>query len=196
MKKFLAIGVATAGLCTLSLNAHAELQTWRFTGNVDRKTIDFVTPDWLSEGRTVVIDYEMDMGVPLSYSDFYNGAIVSVSFNGSKFAGDGYVFALENALFGLNTSLDPAQTGGIDFLSFGVLNSPSAGPDLRAVLTSVSQIVSGIDYLRVDFGNDAGVYLLPQSFVALPVPEPDAVPLALVGVLLLAYMGKRVRKMP
>lgn len=174
--------LAMTALCAVSFNALAELQTWHYTGTVDRQTEGFTAPSWLGHNQTVSIDYVIDMSVPVG-GDAYSQAVKSISFNGQTYQTDGYVFSWENSLFGLNTSVEPAQADGINFVSFGTWQAPASGPDLATLLTSVSQTPFGPnDFLRLDFGNAASVYLRNQSFAAA-VPEAGALPMALIGAL-------------
>ncbi|MDI1259203.1 PEP-CTERM sorting domain-containing protein [Aquabacterium sp.] len=188
--------LAVTVMCAMSFNALAELQTWHYSGVVDRQTEGFTAPTWLGKGQTVSIDYVIDMSDELfELSSTYNNAVKSITLNGRVDNGGGYVFSWENSLFGLNTVLDASQTGGINFVSFGLWQAPPAGPDLSTLLTKVSQATFGQDdFLRIDFGNDASVYLRTESFAAA-VPEPSTLPMALIGTLLVgAYSAQRKRK--
>jgi hypothetical protein len=198
MNKKITAALAGVSIYCVAMTASAEVQNWRLIASVDEiQFTGFVAPDWLAKGKTVTIDYAVNMGAPLSTYDDYPASIGSISFNGQTYAAKGDVFSTKNSLFGLNVSVDPDQAEGINFISFGVTRAPAPGPDLRTLLTQVAYEGFKVnDFLRIDFGSAGSVDLHPTAFYAATIPEPSTLAMILVGglALSLARYNHRYRR--
>lgn len=179
-------------VCSLYTSAaQAELQTWRLSATVyQEQGGDFTPPPFAQIGQRVNIDYVINTAAYFN-GYFYNGAVVSVSFNGQTSQTGGYVWP-SPGFSAINTYLYD-RADGVDFLSFNYFNSRQTYSLLEALNDfSTAAPTSDTDF-RIDFGPNS-VWAHPDSFAVSAVPEPSSVALLGSGLALIAFAARKNRR--
>jgi PEP-CTERM motif len=175
--------VAACAILAMS-SAQAELQTWRLAGTADP---DSSTPGaggiWADE--PVFVDFVLETNTPYNalFGDF-SDLVRSVSFNGGTAVApiSSYLLQLYGAAF-LNAQMPSSHPQGLAFVSFGHPDDMPQSSDVGTVLSLLSAQVRNRDEFTLSFGSSSVLYVIPSSFTQVTsVPEPDSLPLALLGI--------------
>lgn len=51
----------------LTSEAHAEIQTWRYQGKVERLSLDYSPPDFARLGKSIIVDFSFDTSTSITY---------------------------------------------------------------------------------------------------------------------------------
>jgi len=199
LSKLICSGLTALTLSVASLGAHAEVQTWRFTGAIDYVAGSFFQPKWLSVSQPLIVDFDIEMSTPL-VGDFYSDPLRAISFNGHKISlgvdSRSEITSL-SWFFALDVDLSLSQLGDVSRVSW-VAGRPAiaSAVDLSSLLSEISNgDISLGDYMYIDVigSPPQSIGVRPLSLVALSVPEVETMSMAAMGVLLLASLGKRLR---
>lgn len=165
-------------IALFSTSIKAELQTWRFTGDVVRTSYSdtFTPPGFPNIGESLIIDYQFDTSVDITPFGFTN-PVKNVSFN-NETSKVGSYFINQDGFYAINVSID-GRRDGIDFMSwnlFGQVRSTDSFSDFLNSYQNTNQLS------RLNNRNDS-FYLLPKSFSQIStVPEPRLFTMILAGL--------------
>ena len=127
-------GIACAVIALTAFSAHAELQVWRFTGQVNSVVGTLPVPAaFATAGKHVTIDYLIDTSAPyesfgddVSFSDLPT-AVPRVIVNGRKFEinGGGGINIFGGGFYAINVAMAKPSADGLNFMSYNLFTDTS-----------------------------------------------------------------------
>jgi hypothetical protein len=164
-------GIACTLIALAASSAHAELQVWRFKGQVDQHSIgETALPAFVNIGTQVTIDYLIDMSVPVVPDTIVNNFVKRIRINGRNVEATGYLIAWPGSLNAINTSITNARADGLNFISFNRSSPPVVNSAKEALEDYKLAVATTPMQNRLDFGGSSA-YVGATSFQQVQLPS-------------------------
>lgn len=187
------LALMAVSLSAVSVDARAELETWRLVATAGPAGAGTSVPSFLAQGQTFAVDLLVDNNLSASSG----GSLLSVTVDGvtsglnTQFSDLSGMAAFAHIPSSITMSLivADARTDGLTNVFVwdhnASLNSETSNVDtLLSTLSSDIQGLSGTDapMMTVELGQGHTVFATPLSLTLLPVPEPGTAGLLMLGM--------------
>jgi hypothetical protein len=175
-------GIACAVIALTAFSAHAELQVWRFTGQVNSVVGTLPVPAaFATAGKPVTIDYLIDTSAPYqSFGDdtsisFFPTSVPRVIVNGRKFEinGGNGINIFGGGFYAINVAMAKPSADGLNFMSYNLFTdtTKSTIPEilkLYSTLVGSTPTENRLDFNLGDQGSSVLVGGISFKQVQLP----------------------------
>jgi hypothetical protein len=174
-------GIACAVIALTAFSAHAELQVWRFTGQVNSVVGTLPVPAaFATAGKPVTIDYLVDTSAP--YDNFgsdsfgaFPTSVPRVIVNGRKYEinGGNGINIFDGSFYAINVAMAKPSADGLNFMSYNLFTDTSKKtiPEILKVystLVSSTPTENRLDFNLGDKGSSVLVGGISFKQVTLP----------------------------